>query len=660
MARPRKSDQLFINPYNFVPVNLNRTPRSDITQPQENPLTGYLDCRIRCRTPLAVPDVSRKKEIAEEHFSYPFFTIDGGGSGGDTPGKGTPMIPGSAIRGVIRGVYETLTDSCFGSMQADTKITARNKNPFRPGLLIRRVVNSKETWELHEAERRLIVTDRRFYETMDLRKIGAVLYNERELMYRTGDKVEFEFVPRDGKAAGYSKRNHEVGKYVNIVSGGRHSGYICIGENAPRRHFQSIFEDKRAVGRVTQDDFARLEAVLKAYRDSSVNREYQKKHNGYKDYEYAKARGIIPVYYSQDGRIRYLSFASIGRKAFARTLNDKAGTKSHQACDSRKNLCPACALFGTVEGEAAGSKIRFTDARCCNYEPKLLRRNVTFEELGSPRMSYFPFYLRASKPKADYDQGYDSGMLEIRGRKYYWHHVPDMDKYVERNNRNATFDVVRPGAEFKFRIYFDGITEHQLELLAAAVHLNENTIDGHYCHKLGHGKPLGYGSVKIAIDQCGIRKYANSDGMGIWSEAQYPIQDQGQCYDCGKETYEALRIITDFNALKGLPEDIVSYPKVLLDEKYEALRNQLKENILASHKWFSDNYKLGRPPKETLPEISDSDIRLSALEITEIDRGRDLNSVNNGRNNRGNDRRDNRRNNRGGSPQESYRRDGRH
>lgn len=655
MASYQKSNQLFINPYNFVPVNLNQTPRSDITQPQKNLLTGYLDCRIRCRTPLAVPDVSRRKEIGEEHFSYPFFTIDGV----------TPMIPGSAIRGVIRAVYETLTDSCFGSMQADTKITVRNNGAFHPGLLIRRVVNSKETWELHEAERRLIVTDGRFYDTQHLKQLGVTLYKEHELRYKTGDKVEFELVCRDGKATGYSVRKYEVGKYANIVSGGGHSGYICIGEKIPNRHFQSIFEDKRPVGRVTQDDFARLEAVLKVYRDSSINRKYQNGHNGYKDYEYAKAKGIIPVYYSQDGRIRYMSFASIGRKAFAYTLNDKAGEKSHQACDSRKNLCPACALFGTVEGEAAGSKIRFTDAKCCNFEPELLRREITFEELGSPRMSYLPFYLRANKLKASFAQGYDSRMLEIRGRKYYWHHIPDMDKRVVRNNRNATFDVVKQGAEFKFRIYFDGVTEHQLELIAAAVHLNENTIDGHYCHKLGHGKPLGYGSVKIAIDQCKIRNYTDPDGMDTWSETQYPIRAQEQCYDCEKETYDALRVITDFNALKELPEDIVSYPKVLLDAEYEALRDKLRANTLASHKWFSDNYKLGSEgPKAALPEILDNDIRLSAVEATAIDSRRDLDSGNGGKynrgNNRGNSKRDNERNNRRGSYKESNGRGGRH
>ena len=138
--------------------------------------------------------------------------------------------------------------------------------------------------------------------------------------------------------------------------------------------------------------------------------------------------------------------------------------------------------------------------------------------------------------------------------------------------------------------------------------------------------------MKIAIDQCKIRNYTDPDGMDTWSETQYPIRAQEQCYDCEKETYDALRVITDFNALKELPEDIVSYPKVLLDAEYEALRDKLRANTLASHKWFSDNYKLGSEgPKAALPEILDNDIRLSAVEATAIDSRRDLDSGNGGK-----------------------------
>ena len=185
MAKYEWSNSLFINPYNFVPVNLKKTPRSDITQQKENLFTGYFECRIKCRTPLAIPDVSRATEMEDKHFYYPFFTIDGK----------KPVIPGSSIRGVIRSVYETITDSCFGSMQKDTKITARTKDAFKPGLLKKQIKNGREEWILYSAQRHLLVIDSRFYNNQNLdNRIN--LYNANNLQ-RTGDEVKFRI--RDNK-----------------------------------------------------------------------------------------------------------------------------------------------------------------------------------------------------------------------------------------------------------------------------------------------------------------------------------------------------------------------------------------------------------------------------------------------------------------------------
>ena len=609
MAQRRKNGQLFINPYNFVPVDLQKTQRFDITQPQEESLTGYFDCVVKCRTPLAIPDTARGKEKEEGHFAYPLFTIDGQ----------TPMIPGSAIRGVIRSVYETLTNSCFGTMQKNTRITARNVEAFSPGLLIHR----NGTWELHAAERRLLVTDRSFHEKNRLKEKGVSLYDEKSLKGKTGDEVNFLLIREGGQEAGYSKRGFRIGTYINLTDQGPGSrtGYLCIGEKAPRRHFQSVFEKKTPLRKVSQEDFEGLEAVLEVYRDEKINKLYKNGHNGYREYEYEKQKGVIPVYYLINKNKVCLSPASLGRKAFKETLNKKAGEKSHQNCDSRTNLCPACALFGTTEGEKAGSKLRFTDAECIDFHKDQIIKEVTFQELGSPRMSYLPFYLREKKPKTDYSEGYDSPALEIRGRKFYWHHKPDMSRDVLRSKRNATFDVVDQGTKFRFRVYFYGISGRQMELLAASLHLNENIEDGRYCHKIGHGKPLGYGSVKIFVETCRIREFS---GKG-WKEKEEPVPCSEECCQCDERTYQSLMKISDFYGAENHAGAEVMYPEVTLDPALETFRSSLKENTLASHQWFSENYKLGKlKPIDTLPEILADSTSLEKYEVFDLDEKKDL------------------------------------
>lgn len=607
-------NQLFINPYNFVPVNLKQTKRSDITLEKEQLLTGYFECRMKCRTPLAVPDTARKQPLntgnGEEHFAYPFFTVDGI----------HPVIPGSTIRGVVRNVYETLTDSCFGTMKKDTKITIRSLDPFKPGLLKRRADGS---WELYDAERYLIVVDKKFYDTQEeAREYGVKPHSEQKLrkLFRSGDPVRYQVI-RDGMRglAGYTTRSgYTIGKYANLVPDKNRGveGYICFGEKAPKRHFQSVFKEGKLLRKIQPEDISRLEAVLAAYRDETINRHYTT--GWYDDYEYAKEKGVIPVYHSlKEGKKEplYMSFAALGRKAFKETLNSKAGEKAHEKCDSRKNLCPACTLFGTIEGEGVGSRVRFTDAECPGFKQEQLIKKVTFEELGSPRISYLPFYLREQGSATRYQEGYDSPGLMLRGRKFYWHHVPDTGKKVKKHLRNATFDLINTGSEFCFRVYFDGVTEEQMSILAAALHLNENSIDGKYCHKLGHGKPLGYGSVKISIEDCVIRECCSEDADGgklSRKETHRAVPCSDDNYRCGGNTYQALRTICDFQPAASRKNAEVCYPGVVPSPQLEARKEQLKENDLASHKWFSENYKLNnKQPKRPLPEILDKDVTLA-------------------------------------------------
>ncbi len=604
----------FINPYNFVPVDLRNTGRANVAKRSEELLTGYFQCRVRCRTPLAIPDVEHREDLGRQHYKYPFFSRDG-----------SPVIPGSAVRGVIRSVYETITDSCFGSVQGNPAVTARSSKAFKPGLLVR----EKSGWKLYQAKKYLVVVDRRFYDRQSLNRHGIACCADLADRYKTGAEVCFEpAVDQRGNELQYVKerngRRIPIGSYVkrfqaDLSGSSMQRGYICIGEKSPKRHFQGIFQKGAPApnGKIAEADIQKLEDVLEEYRDERKNKLYPGPHKGYPDYAYAKKNGVIPVYYSVENNKLYMTFAALGRKAYNKRWNDLVSEKAHDKCDRREHLCPACALFGTAEGDKFGSRVRFTDAKYTgNMENCLNSQGITFGELGSPRPSYIPFYLRETGTNADYSVGYDSNQMEIRGRKFYWHHEPDTDRRVTRNNRNATFETVRKNAEFGFRIYFDGITRQQMELLAMAVHLNENDLDGHMCHKIGHGKPLGYGSVKICIEKCMVRKFDPEEG---WREDPMEIPCGVTCHTCKDATLRALKTICDFDILNRYRGVKVEYPEILLDEKYKDQRGSLNENVLASHRWFTQNYRLGsRTPERKLPEITDHDLRLQKYTATQI------------------------------------------
>lgn len=144
-GKPRPSYSLstgnpFLNPYNFVSTT---APEQSVDAESQSGAThtGYLECQLITRTPLAIPDVENKTTSmahGKEHDVYPFMSIDG-----------EYVIPGSSIRGVIRSIYETVTNSCMVTVAGDDVITARTEatKAFLPGILKR----DKEGWKLYAA-----------------------------------------------------------------------------------------------------------------------------------------------------------------------------------------------------------------------------------------------------------------------------------------------------------------------------------------------------------------------------------------------------------------------------------------------------------------------------------------------------------------------------
>lgn len=648
----------FINPYNFVSVNLEETKHFNVEEMNQEGLsqeipelqTGYLVCHLKCRTPLAIPDTANRKETnIEGHYQYHFMgmkeqTVQGTGAGQKvkTELTGTPEIPGSSIRGVIRNVYETITDSCFGTMKADTSVTIRSNTPFEPGLLM----FEDETWRLYAATRHKIVADSKFYEKHRMEDKGIEKFELKQWKDKSGTQVWFQTTVY--KREGDNKK--ECVKFFDKVENSElKTGYLCIGEQNSKRYFHGIFEKKVEYIRVvTEQEIKRLEDTLFIYQNSKINKMYPDKHSGYENYWHMKSKGVIPVYYkisggeeSQNGDeknsdgILSLSFASLGRKAFEKTLNEKAGQKSHQICSDRNNLCAACSLFGTIEGKGMGSKIRFTDAKRQNPDRGKLIRNVVFEELSYPRISYVPFYLFSDNEHTNYEKGYDSDELQIRGRKFYWHHKPDMSSWKKKTKRNGTFDVLGKDTEFEFKIYFDQITKKQLEILATAVHLNDNKITGKRCHKIGHGKPLGYGSVKMTVDECKIRKYDMQNGWNeesndelldkisysnifdndSWENVSAKLTEKDQVQKCDKSTWEDLIKISNFYEIEEDGETKVEYPEIIFNGDKDKIQDK---NDLAGHQWYTRNYNLGALyPEQSLSKIFKEDQRLDKYELVD-------------------------------------------
>jgi len=142
---------------------------------------------------------------------------------------------------------------------------------------------------------------------------------------------------------------------------------------------------------------------------------------------------------------------------------------------------------------------------------------IPLPQLGQPKASAWEFYLQQSDdsnlPATYGDLPGDAGG-ELAGRKFYLHQprvrterdIADAAAVSDQNATLARF-VCQPGSRFRFTLRFARLRLWELgALLAVLEPARLGKKDAVYAHKLGLGRPLGLGSVRIDIDRLRTRK----------------------------------------------------------------------------------------------------------------------------------------------------------
>ena len=549
-----------INPYNFIPFygggcsDPPKRKKLEEYYPEGGELlSGWLDVELTAKSELIIPDGFHYEQAANGHKSYRFFRDP----------DGVCAIPGSELRGAMRSMYEAASNSCFPFLPDDKPISQRTPiyGAFKERGLLEYVKGDEgksdrcKLWEVKAHRIRITSPE----------PIRGGQYHEGGKSYKTGDEVQFDLaggtpVLGGGNHTGCLQFNLPVGKIdenrcYNVAV--LEKTGVCLKEWEPG--------DRSAWDSIRGSVWPTAERAGKARFRGTTLDDLMKKIN-----DAEEKGGVIPVYYFEVERrgekLYYFSGAAAGRVRQVRKWAEIMG--EHSPCDSLDRLCPACALFGTERGEGIKGRLRVTDARADTPVNPVAH---TLQILGSPRPSSFEFYLRrpeaAEKPtywNYDYFGAREKirtkkGEMERtryqdlenatpRGRKFYWHGrtAPDRD---QKDIMNQTMEAAPAGTRFTFRIYFDRVNREQLGDLIWLVCLGENQRDGRYQYKLGHAKPLGYGSVKMVVKDCVIRTLGEDLAM---SARHIDIPDCPPCgFDTESKTLESIRRMSDSTATKG-------------------------------------------------------------------------------------------------------------
>ena len=577
----------FVNPYNFIPFNQeidiqkSRCTRTEKYRGEDELLSGWLDVSLYTKTPLIIPNGAYPTVDKEDkdHKIYKFFKY-----GEDY------AVPGSEIRGMIRSVYESVTNSCVRELMDDKPISQRV--PTFSAVQKRGLLTKEEGgWVLYATEKEKV----KVFEPSDKDKAIQMKKEIQNWKDSTGTKL------KDGYYLQYNIPVVLSAEQPYTIYKIKPSGDPIYQWNAseedddsPYKKLKSALHRDGVKGNQKNPNEKCQKALLQALEDAKDGKNQ-----------------MVPVFYfivmDEDKKIVYLSGSSIGRIAHRRKWKDVMG--NYAPCSEGK-LCPACLLFGTIKGTGLKTHVRFMDA--LNEDKTIKSEYHTLQILGEPRISAFDFYFQKPQNAKFWNidfysytkvEGKNATVVfehlknsMPRGRKMYWHSQPAPDAI--KSHLNSTMESVKANTPFKFRIHFDQITSEQLQDLEWVISLGDNQVESNLQHKLGHAKPLGYGSVKLVIDKVTTRKITKNEEQLKYNlvTSDLPKKISPGSINLGSMQVKSLLAMANVDITT---EKSVEYPN-----------NKNKGGQVAIFNWFAENRKNANELK-TLPEPTNENIELN-------------------------------------------------
>ena len=472
-------------PYNFVPLNkviISYDDKIDrFNSYNEDGNTGCIDIEIEAKTPVFI------SESGQGGMDYSNFYNQ----------AGKFRIPGSSLRGLIRTMVEIVS---WGKFEF-----------FNDDYLYYRSFADKAHSVRDEYKRNMM---------QQLNNISSEYTMESGLLYKEG--LSYYIIPAEKKFVKIlkksldnnskeedsttilknmgKKRDNEEFKFYKISA----DKYLVISGNMPKKsHDWIVFADE------TKKDKAII--IISEEDAISYKNDINRKKEAPDLLTLAAGKNkssclCVPCFYTKwndkTGKDR-ISFGHtpLFRLSYKKSIGEHIRQDYSNKSDNEKFDIPT-SIFGTEKNnnskesfEPFASRVFFEDAFLTkDSSDKIEQANKIPQTLAGPKATSFQLYLDQNGISDITKLKHYNNDVDIRGNKLYWH--KDLEDWKTETEFNKNMDKkIRPinnGAKFKGKIRFDNLSGIELGALLFAVDLPER-----YAHKIGMGKPLGLGSIRI-------------------------------------------------------------------------------------------------------------------------------------------------------------------
>ncbi|MFN7695704.1 MAG: TIGR03986 family CRISPR-associated RAMP protein [Burkholderiales bacterium] len=536
--------------YNFVPVSEKVVcpdwqDRVSHDLPLEEGLCVELEVELEAHTPLLVG--AERKGSGPQHpvefYKHP---------------DGTPTVPGSSLRGMLRNVLEIATFARLAPVMDDRALSMRDvatsDNDYVPRMVkgdLRKgeplEAKAKAGWlrfvdgawqlqhtplarvEQNEIQRHFGLRSAQWpkYEERDARKGWRKSAGEKQRILEEAQrsnpstaKVSEGLVWVKAKTPKVENHEHRGGKLplryaktegllpIDFPDKCWPGVLVCTGQPGPSKHMEFVFgrfDPSKASMPVPPAVMARFQQV---HDDDAA--EWRKR------LQPLAARGLpVPVFYLPDsqGAPAHLGIAQMFRLTGEQTLGQLTGQSTPLP---KQPLDFVQTLFGHVdaaEGEQAlKSRIAFGDLRA---EGTPSAADAALREptiLGQPKPSFYPAYFvqKENPQQAGSTKSY-STILSAESPK-----LSGWKRYPVRSRTEVALGELPPkagekvqvrlaplkeGARFRGTVRLHNVQPEEAGALLWALGFGDGDLmaTGRYRHALGMGKPFGFGQVSLRV-----------------------------------------------------------------------------------------------------------------------------------------------------------------
>jgi CRISPR-associated protein (TIGR03986 family) len=286
-----------------------------------------------------------------------------------------------------------------------------------------------------------------------------------------------------------------------------------------------------------------------------------------------------PIFYINNSadEIDFLGRASLFRLPYGKSPFELL-PESHR---DKNHIDMTEAIFGFIDKQhevdgklrpyAYKGRVSFLDGKYLGdgSSPYLSDQPFSPRTLASPKPSSYSTYLEqpprieAKDTKhAEVEQlrKYSHREAKLRGQKFYWHQVKQIDRQIsplgkedikykdfpqKKNPHEQMIHPIKGDLEFQFKVCFEDLSDLELGALLWALTL-PGTENMACAHKLGMGKSIGLGSVKITLDREGLQILDHNTRYTDLHQSGYNSKEP-QAFLEKFESYMSDKIGQDFN-----------------------------------------------------------------------------------------------------------------